>query len=124
MKNEEIWNQPVPKSYEKHFIFEYPKNRKDWAQKIHQTIEVIEESTCSWDEGNIKILYDAFDYCEAYNLKKLKKKVIELRTKFFAKKSVVIDMNNLRYFFHDEWFNPTSDTRLTVEDRYEMSKHR
>lgn len=117
--NDDIWNMSIPEGIKHHFLFETPTNRKEWAKYIYDTIQAIECSTCSCDKHNLKILDDAYDYCLTYDLDKMRNRIVELHTNFFTSKPMAINMNDLRSFFHDEWFNPTNDNRLTF-DRYQI----
>ena len=112
--NEEIWNQSLPPNFKQKCSFmDTPFNRKTWAQEIWGFIEVIEESSHGWDERNITILDDAYDYCDAYGIKEVRDKIKELHTRFFeGQESLTVDMNYLRSFFHDEWIKPLDNSWL------------
>jgi hypothetical protein len=118
LTNEDIWNMSIPKNIIHCFLRVQPTNRKEWAKAIYNVISAIEQSTCMWDNHSLKILDDAYNYCEAYNLYDMKNKIVEYHTKYFTDEDISIDMNDIRNFFHDEWFNPTDDESLTLADRY------
>jgi len=112
---QEFLNQPIPEGTKFRFIFGKPTNRGEWANGIYKTIFAIEASTCVWDSHNIVILDDAYDYCNAYELNEIKQKIKDARAKFFENKSVVVEMNNLRGFFHDQSIDPSIDSVSCLE---------
>jgi len=111
--NEDIWEMLVPEDVKMHFIRGIPHTRKEWAREIYDVIWMIENSSIEWDERSIKILDDAYDYCDYYGLSEKRDQIKKLRIEFFvADKKLdlhIISMDRIRGFFHDEWWNPTDD---------------
>ena len=119
MSKQEALNQPIPEGTKFRMIFETPTNRGEWANGIYSTISAIEASTCNWDAHSITVLDDAYDYCEAYGYPEIKQKVKDTRSKFLENKSIVVEMNNLRSFFHDQSINPSIDSVSCLE-KYQL----
>uniref|UniRef100_A0A6M3JVL2 Uncharacterized protein n=1 Tax=viral metagenome TaxID=1070528 RepID=A0A6M3JVL2_9ZZZZ len=119
MSNELIWNQPLPANYKMHCPFlDTPTNRKSWAYEIYTVIERFEGTTLPWDERSIK-MDDAYDYCDAYNLKEVRNEIRKLHTIFFTEqRSINVDMDYVKHFFHDEIEKPSDNSFSEPSDIY------